>query len=253
MTIHEYGTTNPKTIVLIHPSVVMWDYFEYLIPLLQNDYHLIIPALPGYDEAEPARDFTSIEQIADELATWLAAHGIHKVDLLYGCSMGGAVVLRVLAEQKIDATQAICDGGITPYQLPRFVTRLIAVRDFLMISMGKVGGLKLLEKAFSTDEYSQDDLQYIAKVLHFISYKTIWRTFESCNNYTMPQPVPPLCGALQYWYGDKEEKDRAWDIRYVKANFPAATFTKFDGMGHGSLATLYPQKLADLFKTILNT
>lgn len=42
-----------------------------------------------------------------------------------------------------------------------------------MISMGKIGGFKLLEKAFSTDEYSKDDLKYICKVLHFISYKTI--------------------------------------------------------------------------------
>ena len=49
MTIHEYGKENSRTVVLIHPSLVMWDYFEYVIPLLKNDYHLIIPALPGYD------------------------------------------------------------------------------------------------------------------------------------------------------------------------------------------------------------
>lgn len=50
MTIHEYGKHNAKTVVLVHPSVVMWDFFEYLIPLLEKDCHVIIPALPGYDE-----------------------------------------------------------------------------------------------------------------------------------------------------------------------------------------------------------
>lgn len=30
MTIHEYGKSNAKTVVLVHPSVVMWDFFEYL-------------------------------------------------------------------------------------------------------------------------------------------------------------------------------------------------------------------------------
>ena len=49
MTIHEFGKDNDKVIVLLHPSVVMWDYFEYVIPLLEKKYHLIIPALPGYD------------------------------------------------------------------------------------------------------------------------------------------------------------------------------------------------------------
>ena len=71
MTIHEYGAGNEKTIVLIHPSVVMWDYFEYIIPLLEEKFHLIIPALPGYDEKNPKQAFTSIENIADNLAEWL--------------------------------------------------------------------------------------------------------------------------------------------------------------------------------------
>lgn len=101
MTIHEYGTDNQQVIVLVHPSVVMWDFFEYLIPLLKEEYHLIVPALPGYDEENPKEDFTSVEEIADELAKWLTEHKINTVDILYGCSMGGAVVLKMLAEQKI--------------------------------------------------------------------------------------------------------------------------------------------------------
>lgn len=49
MTIHEFGKENDKTVVLIHPSIVMWDYFEATIPLMENKFHLIIPAIPGYD------------------------------------------------------------------------------------------------------------------------------------------------------------------------------------------------------------
>ena len=63
MTIHEYGKSNAKTVVLVHPSVVMWDFFEYLIPLLEKDCHVIIPALPGYDENDSQQNFTSVENI----------------------------------------------------------------------------------------------------------------------------------------------------------------------------------------------
>lgn len=49
MNIHEFGKENRESIFLIHPSVVKWDYFEYVIPLLEKNYHLIVPALPGYD------------------------------------------------------------------------------------------------------------------------------------------------------------------------------------------------------------
>jgi len=156
----------------------------------------------------------------------------------------------MIAEQKITVKNAVCDGGITPYQLPRIVTRLIAVRDFLMISMGKIGGLRLLEKAFSTDEYGKEDLKYIANVLKFMSYQTIWRNFDSCNNYAMPQKIPAYNGTLQYWYGEKEAKDRAWDIQYVRNNFPYAEFVELKGMGHASMASLHPKEMAERFERL---
>lgn len=36
MTIHEYGKENEKVIIFIHPSVVVWDYFSYVIPLMEG-------------------------------------------------------------------------------------------------------------------------------------------------------------------------------------------------------------------------
>ena len=134
MTIHEFGKDNDKVIVLLHPSVVMWDYFEYVIPLLEKKYHLIIPALPGY-APDNKSDFTSVEEISAELEEWLNLNGLSNVTCLYGCSMGGSIVVRMLANNKVNVQSAVIDGGITPYQLPWIVTRLIAVRDFLMICL----------------------------------------------------------------------------------------------------------------------
>jgi pimeloyl-ACP methyl ester carboxylesterase len=245
MTIHEFGKENKEIILMIHPSAVMWDYFEYVIPLLEKDYHLVIPALPGYDEAQPGADYTSVEEIAAELAEWLSEQGCTALSLAYGCSMGGSVVIRMLAEGKIHIKNAVIDGGITPYQLPRLITVLIAVRDFLMVCMGKWGGRKLLMKAFSADEYSNEDLSYVAKVLGFMSYRTIWRTFDSCNNYKMPEPVPQPEGHVEYWYAEAEEKARAWDIGYIKKNFKNAGFVKLDNIGHGGMATTQPEALAE--------
>jgi pimeloyl-ACP methyl ester carboxylesterase len=250
MTIHEFGKENIDTILLIHPSAVMWDYFEYVVPLLEKDYRLVIPALPGYDEEEPG-DFTSVEEIAAELARWLKEHGCSSLGLVYGCSMGGSIVIRMLAEGKIHIKNAVIDGGITPYQLPRFLTILIAVRDFLMVCMGKWGGRKLLVKAFSVDEYSDEDLKYVEKVLRFMSYTTIWRTFDSCNNYKMPKPVPQPEGHVEYWYAAAEEKARAWDIGYIKKNFQNAHFVKLDNIGHGGMASTQPQKMADMLSSLI--
>ncbi|WP_329886478.1 hypothetical protein [Pseudoramibacter faecis] len=50
MTIHEYEQDNGRVIVFLHPSAVMWDSFSYVVPLMEEDFHQVIPALPGYDE-----------------------------------------------------------------------------------------------------------------------------------------------------------------------------------------------------------
>ena len=252
MTIHEFGTGNDKVIVLIHPSVVMWDYYEYVIPLLEEHFHVIVPALPGYDP-DVKDDFTSVEQIAAELEDWLISKGLSHIACIYGCSMGGSIVIRMLADDRLQIESAVLDGAITPYRLPWIATRFIALRDFLMIWMGKKGGIKILEKAFSTDEYSQEDLKYIEQVLSGMSSKTIWRTFESANNYKMPEKVETSCRKIEYWYADAEENDRAWDINYIKKIFPNAVFRRMENVGHGGLAPLQPERLVAGIEEMLMT
>ena len=56
MIMYEYGANREKVIVLIYPSVFMWDYLRMLYHYLKKKYHLIIPALPGYDEENPNED-----------------------------------------------------------------------------------------------------------------------------------------------------------------------------------------------------
>ena len=135
MKINEYGGENPERILLIHPSLVTWDYFENVIPLLEKDYHLLIPVLPGYD-LEDGSEFSSVEKVASQLADDLLNKGISEVKTIYGCSMGGSIALRMAADGKLKAQHYVMDGGITPYQLPWILTRLIALRDFGMMALG---------------------------------------------------------------------------------------------------------------------
>ncbi len=245
MNIHEFGKENEKILLLIHPSVVKWDYFEYVIPLLQKNYHLLIPALPGYD-FENQSDFTSVEQIASELNTWLKSKGYHELYAVYGCSMGGSIALMVALGQTIKINHCIMDGGITPYQLPWIITRFIALKDYLMMIIGRIGGVALQEKAFATDNYSKEDLQYIADVLKHCSRKTLWRTFDSCNNYKVPDPIPKITTRIHYWYTKGEEKERKLDIAYMKHKFPQTEFEILPELGHAGLVLLKPELFVEM-------
>ncbi len=243
MRIFEFGKENPVCILLIHPSLVTWDYFEYVIPLLESHYHLLIPALPGYD-LEDDSQFSSVEQIASELSEDLSRLGIREVKTMYGCSMGGSIVLRMAADGKLKAENYVMDGGITPYQLPWILTRFIALRDFGMMALGKLGGEKMIVKAFSSTQYSEEDLKYVAKIFRHCTCKTLWNTFDSCNNYRMPKEKMFFPGRIHYWYAEKERKARDWDLKYMKKFVPDTVFKSFTGMDHGDMALFYPERMA---------
>ena len=250
MTVHEFGTENTDVIVLFHPLGVRWDIFAYVIPLLEKDFHLVIPALPGFDPDKPADDYTSVEQIASETAVWLLMHGHARIRLLYGCSMGGGVAARMLAEGRIMPDAVVMDGGMTPYRLPKPLTRLIGARDFLMMEMGKHMSVKALRSVFSPEKYSEEDLRYVKDVMDAMSAKTIWNAFYSCNNYLMPEgPLAPGC-RVEYWYSEEEKRARKWDIAYIRRTFPTARLVEIPGVGHAELFTLHP---ADFCERLLKT
>ena len=45
--------------------------------------------------------------------------------------------------------------------------------------------------------------------------------------------------------GDKERKERAKDLAYVKEHFLHVKFIEMKNMGHASMATLYPENMAE--------
>ena len=243
MRICEFGRENPECILLIHPSLVTWDYFEYVIPLIEKQYHLLIPALPGYDP-EDRSEFSSVEKIASELAENILEKGIREITTAYGCSMGGSIALRMAADGKLRVRNYVLDGGITPYQLPWILTRLIALRDFGMMALGKLGGEKAIVKAFGSTRYSDEDLKYVADMFRHCTYKTLWNTFDSCNNYLMPGEPMHFPGKVHYWYAEKERKARDWDLKYMKKYVPDTVFKCFEGMDHGDMALFHPQRMA---------
>ena len=74
MTRHDFGEKNKDVLVMFHPLGVWWDIFEYVIPELSNHFHVIIPAIPGHDPEVPLRDFSSVEEISEEIENWLRGH-----------------------------------------------------------------------------------------------------------------------------------------------------------------------------------
>ena len=73
----------------------------------------------------------------DDTARWLRVHGIDHLDAVYGLSFGGGMIVRFLTTQTVTVDKAIIDAGTAPYQYPKWICRLIGVRDYLMLRLAR--------------------------------------------------------------------------------------------------------------------
>ncbi|WP_234120864.1 alpha/beta fold hydrolase [Clostridium hydrogenum] len=242
MKFHEFGCKNEKILLMFHGSCMTWDMYEKSIKIMAEKIHVIIPAITGHD-LSIKEDFTSVEEVVCETENWLFNKGYDKIDGLYGLSMGGGLAIHMLANNRIKVKYAVIDGGMTPYELPWLVTRFIVVRDFIMLELGR-SSKKLVERFFPPDKYTNEVIDGFYKALRHYNGKSIWRVFESCNNYLMPDPLPMLDTKIEYWYGEREEKDRALDIKYVKKIWTNVKFRKIMDSGHGEYCLRFPDKFA---------
>ncbi|MFT8889202.1 MAG: alpha/beta hydrolase [Ethanoligenens sp.] len=242
MNIYEFGKQNPDILLMFHGACMYWNMYEEAIGILAEHFHVVIPALPGHDP-DTDENFTSVEQIDAEIEDWLLAREVHTITCLYGLSMGGGLALRFLADQRISVYQAIIDGGMTPYQLPWILTRFIALRDYLMVQIGR-HSKRILAAAFPPEKFTPEGVDYIFQILRHMNAKTVWNVFDSCNNYSLPNPLPNMQTKLEYWYGEHEKKARAWDIVYVKQHYPNIRFREIPGVDHGEYCMMHQKEFA---------
>ena len=238
---------------MFHPLGVWYDVFEYVTPILEKDYHLIIPAIPGLDPDNPKSEFTSIEDIESKITDWLIKSGYAHVKCLYGCSMGGSLVIRMLASNKIITDFAVIDAGITPYEMNKFFTYCIGVRDWCMTQIGKYASVNALSSVFDPKKYKESDILYIKKVLNSMSSKTIWNGFYSTNNYSMPKDFKEPTCKIQYWFGDEEKKEREQDNNFIKKVYPKTIFVENKGQNHAEFFTLHPVEFCKQLKEFIES
>ncbi|MGN0350159.1 MAG: alpha/beta fold hydrolase [Roseburia sp.] len=249
MRLHEYGKENEKIIVMIHGACMSWDMFQVSVDILKKEYHIILVAVPGHD-LTTKEEFTSVEQISERIENMLIQKGYQNIECLYGLSMGGGFVIRILADNRLNIKHAVIDAGITPYEMPWIQTRIILALDFLTVELGK-HSRKLLGIAFPPKRYEPVIIDEMFQIMRHMTPRTIKRVFDSTDNYSMPETFPHLKTKIYYWYGADEKKARKLDIQYVKKYIPNVRFREIENMEHAQYVLMQPEKFAADLKHLI--
>jgi pimeloyl-ACP methyl ester carboxylesterase len=246
MKVHEFGTGREKTFAMFPCTAEPWWAFRKSAEAIAEHCRVFLFMPDGHDES--GADFVSVEKTVEDAARWLRGKGVLRLDAAYGVSMGGACVIRFLATQDIPVEKAMIDAGITPYPYPKWICRLIALRDFLFL-FPAVKSLWLMKKLAPPERWTpegEDPEEHYRKIYEFekkhYSAKTIYNVFWSANNYSMPEPTPRVETRIEYWYGEEEKNARKNDLAYVRKAFPQTAPREFGGLAHAELVLMFPER-----------
>lgn len=249
MIIHEFGKENTRHLLFFQGSCEHWIHFTPSAEQLARYFHVMLLTPDGHDPEEQ-NDFISVERTVNQAVNWLREHGIDHLDAVYGLSFGGGMVIRLLTTQAIPTDKAIIDAGTAPYQYPRWICKLIGVRDYLMLKIVR-SSLKLMKIAFPPERFTlpghdaAKEYREIKQYLKGYSNKTIWNIFWSANNYEVPKIAPEMDTKIQFWVGEDEWGSRFRDLEWAQKYLPQMEVVKIPHMMHGEFVITHPVEFAE--------
>ncbi len=95
MNYREYGKGHSEHIILLHGGGLSWWNYRAEAELLEDTFHVILPVLDGH--AGRGRPFTSIKDNAAQIVDFIDGELGASVALIGGLSLGGQVLLEILA------------------------------------------------------------------------------------------------------------------------------------------------------------
>lgn len=93
----EHNPEKKQTIILVHGFTGSHDGFQYLVPLL-NDYHLIVPDLPGFGISPLPHNRQTLVELGASINALTTLLDTHDKPVLLGHSMGSLVVAEALKQ-----------------------------------------------------------------------------------------------------------------------------------------------------------
>ena len=104
MKFKEYGKKGSPVIVMVHGEhATAWNFEEQAI-LLSEHFFVILP------EWEQAQTFTSIEESAKEIESYILDHKYGRIAMLTGTGIGGMIVIKIIAENPFLCSDCILES-----------------------------------------------------------------------------------------------------------------------------------------------
>ena len=235
VTVVEFGKQNEDTVLLLHGGGLSWWNYREAARLLEAQYHVVLPVLDGHADSDAS--FTTIENHAARLITYIDTHFSGRVLAIAGLSLGGQVVVEMLSQRQDICQYALIESALVkPMKLtsaliePTFGMSygLIKQKWFAKLQADYLGIPKAL-----FDDYYRDTCK--------ISKEDMIAFLKANSVYTIKPGLTETKAKVKIVAGAKEQKDIRDSAILMNRAIPGSEVEILPGLRHGDLSINHPQ------------
>lgn len=241
----EYGKENKEVIVLLHGGGLSWWNYRDVAETLSSDYRIILPILDGHSKS--LDDFSTIEDNATRIISFINEHFGGSVLLIGGLSLGGQIVLEILSQKKDICRYALIESAlVVPSKITHAMIKpafgscydLIKHRWFSKLQFKS---LRIKQELF--EEYFKDTCG--------ISKSNMIAFLEANALYSI-KPSIADCSAKSYVFvGEKENRVMRKSSKIIFESLQGSTLKVLPNMHHGEFSINYSDNYASVVREIL--
>ena len=244
MIVKEYGKSNEDIIMLLHGGGLSWWNYEEVSEILKSNYHVILPILDGHSGSD--RDFTSIENNANEIIEYIDNNYNGNVKLIGGLSLGAQILLDILSKRDNICEYAIIESALV---CPMKMTNIL-IESSINMSYGLIN-----KKWFSKLQFKSLKIKKELFDKYYIDSSNITKNnmisfLKANSNYHLKNIKTNKSKSIVI-VGSKERPIMIKSAKRIHDELINSELEILSGYYHGDLSINHPNEYAEKVKKLI--
>ena len=234
MNYREFGKQNSNVIILLHGGGLSWWNYRKEAEMLQNDFHVILPVLDGHAESD--RDFTTIEDNAKEIISFIDETFDGSVLLIGGLSLGGQILLEIMSRRADICEYAIVESAlVVPSKMIYSMIKPVFGNCYGLIkhkwfSKLQFKSLKMNQEFF--DDYYRDTCK--------ITKQNMIAFLQANSMYSIKDLLSDSNAKVSIFVGGQENSSMKSSAKTISKIIEGSSLRIKEGMYHGEFSINHP-------------
>ncbi|MBQ3272627.1 MAG: alpha/beta hydrolase [Solobacterium sp.] len=246
MNIVEYGTEHKDTIILLHGGGLSWWNYRESAMLLQNEYHIVLPILDGHAGSD--RPFTTIEENAAEIISFIDVHLCGHVLLIGGLSLGGQILLELLSQRGDICSHALVESAAV---IPSKLTNALIAPAFGS-SYGLISNRSFARLQFQSLHMKPELFEDYYRDTCLIKKQDMIAFMKANTSYALKDAFRETAADVHVYVGEKETGEILRSAEAICRMRPSCILHRMKGLRHGEFSINHADQYAEAIRRIIH-